>query len=338
MGPWTASEGRGEGDGAVRKVISPSTMKKAAPTPLAGSGNLVDAGYIAPGTVSAKSILDLKGRELAGFRQAHFFAGIGVWSAALRAAGWPDSRRVWTGSCPCQPFSAAGKGGGFADERHLWPAWFWLIEQHRPDVLFGEQVEGPAGRAWLDLVFTDLEAIGYACGAVVFPAAGVGALHLRHRTYWVASQLGNASATGLSLRQRAALEGQRWRIEGRATGQSGRASDGLADAGQRGRPVERPTWVHDRGQFGDDDARRGASGSRGAYEQSTTSPVNGFWRDPDWIFCRDNKWRPVEPGSFPLAHGAPARVGRLRAHGNAIVLQQAQAFIESFLDIEGSIA
>ena len=159
---------------------------KMIPMPLAGSAISLTPGHIAPGTVSAKSILDLEGRELAGFRQAHFFAGIGVWSAALRAAGWPDSRRVWTGSCPCQPFSAAGKGAGFADERHLWPAWFWLIEQHRPDVIFGEQVEGPAGRAWLDLVFADLEGVGYACGAVVFPAAGVGAPHLRHRLYWVA--------------------------------------------------------------------------------------------------------------------------------------------------------
>ena len=91
--------------------------------------NLVDAGHIAPGTVSAKSIVDLGGGELAGVRQAHFFAGVGVWSAALRAAGWPDSRRVWTGSCPCQPFSGAGKGEGFADERHLWPAWFRLIAE-----------------------------------------------------------------------------------------------------------------------------------------------------------------------------------------------------------------
>ena len=32
--------------------------------------------------------------------------------AALRAAGWRDDRPVWTGSCPCQPFSAAGKQVG----------------------------------------------------------------------------------------------------------------------------------------------------------------------------------------------------------------------------------
>jgi len=30
-------------------------------------------------------------------------------------------QRVWTGSCPCQPFSVAGKG---SDKRHLWGASF----------------------------------------------------------------------------------------------------------------------------------------------------------------------------------------------------------------------
>lgn len=40
-------------------------------------------------------------------------------------------------------------------------------------------------------------------------------------------------------------------------------------------------------------------------ETGGTSPTNGFWRNPDWIRCRDGKWRPVEPGTFPLAHGLP---------------------------------
>ncbi len=57
-------------------------------------------------------------------------------------------------------------------------------------------------------------------------------------------------------------------------------------------------------------------------------PANGFWADADWLFCRDGKWRPVEPGTFPLADGAPARVGRLRAYGNAINAEAAIAFIQ----------
>jgi DNA (cytosine-5)-methyltransferase 1 len=62
-----------------------------------------------------------------------------------------------------------------------------------------------------------------------------------------------------------------------------------------------------------------------------TRQVNNFWGATDWLHCRDEKWRPVEPGTFPLAHGPTARVGRLRAYGNAIVPQVAQALIEAYL-------
>ena len=147
---------------------------------------LIKAGHIAPGDVDERSIEDVRPTELAGYTQCHFFAGIGVWSYALRRAGWPDSRPVWTGSCPCQPFSAAGQGGGFADERHLWPAFHWLIEQCRPRSVLGEQVASKGANRWLDLVQTDLEGLGYAFGAVAFPSAGIGAPHIRDRAYWVA--------------------------------------------------------------------------------------------------------------------------------------------------------
>jgi len=148
---------------------------------------LIAKGAIAPGFVDERSILDVKPEEIQRYTQCHFFAGIGVWSYALRQAGWPDDIPVWTGSCPCQPFSAAGKGKGFADKRHLWPVWFWLIEQCQPDVIFGEQVAGKAGSAWFDLVSTDLEARDYSCGAAVTAACGFGAPHMRKRLYWVAN-------------------------------------------------------------------------------------------------------------------------------------------------------
>ena len=124
---------------------------------------LIKAGHIADGVVDTRSIEDVTPGDINGFTQRHFFAGIGGWSLAMRMAGWPDTRPVWTGSCPCQPFSAAGKGAGFADERHLWPAFFHRIEQHRPSAVFGEQVASPDGLAWLDLVHADLEAARYEC-------------------------------------------------------------------------------------------------------------------------------------------------------------------------------
>jgi len=151
---------------------------------------LIKAGLIAPGMVDERSIEDVTPHELSGYTQCHFFAGIGIWSLALRLAGWPDDRPVWTGSCPCQPFSAAGKGEGTGDERHLWPAFFHLIRFSKPRVVFGEQVASRGGLGWLDIVQSDLEAEGYACGAVDLCAAGFGAPHIRQRLFFVAHAAG----------------------------------------------------------------------------------------------------------------------------------------------------
>ncbi len=133
--------------------------------------NLIAENLISPGTVIEESIVDL---ETVTTDRFHAFAGIGVWDYALQLAGWPLDRPVWTGSCPCQPFSKAGKRKGTADERHLWPEWLRLIKQHHPPTIFGEQVASPDGRAWLDTVSSDLEALGYAIGSADLCAAGSG--------------------------------------------------------------------------------------------------------------------------------------------------------------------
>ena len=380
--------------------------------------NLIAAGHIAQGEVDERSITEVSADELRGFTQCHFFAGIGGWSYALRIAGWDDARPVWTGSCPCQPFSAAGKGKGFDDKRHLWPEFHRLISKCRPPVVFGEQVasadvvgkaaksrgrqkvrhslsnaaqsarlgaprrapgdtegdflrsmgsprgaagkdrrgqvrgdgtaaephgwqdmgqsvsrshrpserlrllecagslswreqrdgglgraeagrdgesylghaeaeierllasfggtaEGEGQRPWLDAVFHDLERIGYAAGAHVLPACGVGSPHIRQRLWFVGERLADTD-----------------------------------DARLQGRPI---------GWDGSDKRAVGAGG------------VAGFWSNPEWLPCRDGKARPAQPGIFPLAHGVSARVGRLRAYGNAIVPQAAQAFIEAVM-------
>ncbi len=135
---------------------------------------LIEARLIAWGVVDRRSIVDVRASDLKGFTQYHFFAGIGVWSSALREAGWPDDRPIWTGSCPCQPFSGAGKRQGTSDERHLWPHFYRLIEQCRPATIVGEQVASKDALAWLDIVFDDLERAGYATGAADICAAGAG--------------------------------------------------------------------------------------------------------------------------------------------------------------------
>ena len=154
--------------------------------------NLIANKLIADGDVDERSICDVVATDLRSYTQCHFFAGIGVWSYALRLAGWPDDRPVWTGSCPCQPFSAAGKGKGFDDERHLWPIFYRLIAECRPPVVFGEQVASKDGLQWLDAVQSDMEASGYAIGAADMCAAGIGAPHIRQRLWFVGERLADA--------------------------------------------------------------------------------------------------------------------------------------------------
>lgn len=158
--------------------------------------NLIDAKLIANGVVDERSIVDVTAEDLAGFTQCHFFAGIGGWSYALRLAGWADSRKVWTGSCPCQSFSTAGRGAGKADPRHLWPEWHRLIRESRPPTIFGEQVAAAIAHGWLDDVCQGLEGEGYACAAAVLPAVGVGRAHRRDRLWFVA----HSTAEGFSHR------------------------------------------------------------------------------------------------------------------------------------------
>ncbi|HDZ0925317.1 TPA: DNA cytosine methyltransferase [Klebsiella pneumoniae] len=329
--------------------------------------NLIAAGHIAPGEVDERSIEDVTPDDLRGFTQCHFFAGIGVWSHSLRLAGWPDDRPVWTGSCPCQPFSAAGKGDGFADERHLWPHFFHLISERRPQHVFGEQVAAGNANVWFDLVQADLEGMGYAFGLVPFTSAGIGAPHIRERAYWVA----NAYSVISDRRGDVRAPGRDEYSNGGQNGGLGNANvarlEGLSGndcaAGREGTtgPTAAPD-VHDgmantTGQL-HHQCNDGANecGRQGDTEQNRMGgepvralEVNGFWRDADWLLCRDGKWRPVEPGTFPLVDGAATRmgrvepgvarvassnrIGRLKGYGNAINAQAAAAFIRAYMGV-----
>ena len=395
--------------------------------------SLIAAGQITPGIVDERSIEDVRPDELAGYAQCHFFAGYGIWSLALRQAGIPDDCRVWSMSCPCQPFSAAGKGEGFADVRHLWPAAYHLISQCRPERVVGEQVASKNTDPWIDLVQVDLEALGYAFGVCPFPASCVGAPHIRDRAYWVAdtecthhrSQIdtadhgqsqtdrpadracgcggascgvGNTSGTGLAQRVRDAgiFSGQAGGVKGQAVERAGVHAIGLADtkgSGRSGQLLRTGPGVPSDGIAQDFDscgladtadisARKerllgireqrlhAESGCRDGYARDSEwaespaalatrpGPVNGFWSDADWLYCRDGKWRPVEPKSEPLAHGMPRsmgamsselrglaelaglsgdslkrakqyRVQQLKGYGNAINAQAATVFIEA---------
>ena len=176
---------------------------------------LIDENLIPPGHIDTRSITEISPSDLDGYTQCHFFAGIGGWPLALQLAGVPATRPLWTGSCPCQPFSVAGEGKGIEDERHLWPVFFALIRACNPPLVFGEQVASaavlgssskpskrgsanPVQPVWLDGVFADLESASYACGASDIPAAGVGAPHIRQRLWWGAVRLADPLRDGQS--------------------------------------------------------------------------------------------------------------------------------------------
>lgn len=294
--------------------------------------NLIAAGHIAPGVVDHRPVQEVKANDLCGYAQCHFFAGIGGWSYALRLAGWPDDRKVWTGSCPCQPFSVAGQRGGFDDERHLWPHWFSLIRECRPPVVLGEQVAAAIGGGWLDAVLADLEGEDYACGSAVLPACGVGAPHIRQRVWFMAD--------GKRTAQRDDPDGCVARDMADST-EPRRYGQPQWHAGTDGRPPQEPGRLRDTDILGDAERPRlqeqrrigslpsgtGTADTRQAAERAGT-PADP-WADCIWLPCTDGKARPAQPGVFPLAHGVPARMGKLRAAGNAIVPQIAAEFIKA---------
>jgi DNA (cytosine-5)-methyltransferase 1 len=313
---------------------------------------LGNASEIEPGDVDERSIADVTPDDVRRFTRCHFFAGIGGWDYALRLAGWPRERKVWTGSCPCQPYSAAGKRKGHKDERDLWPTFFNLIKEVRPPVIFGEQVassdvvgssveaafvdavqRGDYARAnklakrvvaqptfhahprWLTRVRTDMEGIGYTVRWKVLGAHSVRAPHIRKRLYWVANSGQFAprhDATGESVGEDSIPPERR----GEAIGESGRCGGDsrLGDTNNAG--LER--W-DERGQCAD---------------ELSAGQAMSPWDDSILIPCRDGKARRLKPSLEPLVDGLPGRVALLRGAGNAIVPQVAAAFIRAFLETE----
>lgn len=327
---------------------------------------LIEDGLIAPGDVDERPIQEVRPDDLKGYTQCHFFAGIGLWSVALRWAGWDDDRPVWTGSCPCQPFSVAGKRTGKKDDRHLWPEWFRLIREHCPPVLFGEQVSSAIAHGWLDELANDLEGKGYAIESAEIPACGAGAFHKRERLWFVAS----ATAKGAMADCRCHQCRGRNSLRGASAAHAGAAGkdEGSGKARRRQirqRPVDVPADggtgygiamadpdragfpVRGRGTLGEPGAKSQPERCRAVGEQGAVADPLGQrgcgWHaqgqdaahaDPSgeggrilWLPCPDGKHRAVKSGIRLLVDGFPARIPLLRAAGNAIDPRPAAEFI-----------
>ena len=293
---------------------------------------LIRKGLLPDGDVDGRPIQEVRSEDVRGYRQCHFFAGIGGWAYALRLAGVPDHYPLWTGSCPCQSFSGSGKRKGFEDPRHLWPAWFRLIRECRPPIVFGEQVEDAISHGWLDLVSGDLEEEEYAVASAVLGAHSVRSPHKRQRLFFVAH-----------------TEGERRGEEGKSSRQSEKRS---GDSGESvcmgysfGEGLERHSG---------DEPGKEKSGWIPTHPRNSSfaTSISDFWSRIDWINGRDGKTRPFEPGIFPLAtrlyegvgrrgdQSPPinendceeGRIQRLKGYGNSIVPQVAAEFIRAAME------
>jgi len=309
-------------------------LKEALPTALycdidpyanAWTRNLIAAGQIAPGVVDERSIRDLKPADIGSYRQFHACNGIGVWSRALRDAGWSDEWPIFTGSLPCQPWSSAGKRGGESDDRHLWPEWFRLIRACGPGIVIGEQVASKDGYRWLDLVSGDFKRIGYHFTATELSAAAVGAPHKRQRIYFVAflggrrllgAPRGSAEASTSGPRIDALHTHVEDEALARGTRSHGdhldfeteRGPDVVAYAREGGREILSSSRLHDRGQPGHDALGRGAldGGRTGSVsDAAVTRPCDAEDAAADRGDAREDaeaiEWR--TPGHLELERG-----------------------------------
>lgn len=325
------------------------------PDSVAWLNQLIENGDISKGNVIGGDFRELNIDDLRKYDTVHLFAGIAGWDYALRLAGW--SGPVWTASLPCQPFSPAGKGKGKDDDRHLLPDFLDLVAKCRPNVLFGEQSPGAIKHGWFDDLQTGLEAEGYIVGHCVLGAHSVNAPHIRNRLYWAAYR-NKQGLEGRKLSEECfdeqptrqeCMDGGMGYPHGNNYGRQKFRRDGeAATQKSENRPEEfksGKSW----GASGHVLTKGGGMVSREG-EQMGLSGFSWINRETKTIECLDGKYRPVQPGIWPLADGVPddlvcsgdsgipanktqeAMKMRIHGYGNAIVPQVAAAFIKAFMD------
>lgn len=365
---------------------------------------LIKNGNITPGEVDERSITEVSADDLIGFDRCHFFSGIGTWDYCLNESGWGD-QPIWTASLPCQPFSTAGKGLGKEDERHLLPHFLELVKECKPETIFGEQVassevvgseleasfvvavqQGDFAKAnkiskrlvaqkgftfssrWIDDLYAEMEAEGYAVRHSVLGAHSIGAPHIRQRLYWVAdtknSGRNQGAENGSGDSERVGEKGKTGRFAehgGMGISDSAGSQPGVetTKAARYGYSTESTSGVERLGDASIATVERntgrfhsqeeGICGARSSDGDLCFGLTDAS--EVDWIYCRDNKYRPIKSGIQPLVNGATGRVVhssdpsepinanatqearaiRLKGYGNAIQAQAAIAFISAYM-------
>lgn len=292
------------------------------------------------------------------------FSGIGGFDLAAQRVGWknifqveieekackilqkhfPDTQRyadikdfdgiqyaghidIISGGFPCQPFSAAGKRKGSADDRAIWFEMFRVVSEIRPRWVVAENVSGlltiEQGMAF-ERVCTDLESEGYTVQSFIIPACAVGAPHRRNRVWIVAHQNTNSGADG-----RIATE--RRQEQHRHTGATDEIRTSPNTNNRRQTEQEQqtarceqynctsPNTVGGRLQ---ESRRRQLLNTKHNIQHN----MQPFWR---------RIWFEVATELCRVDDGLPGRLDRLKHLGNAIVPQVAEVIFSAINEYEG---
>jgi DNA (cytosine-5)-methyltransferase 1 len=265
------------------------------------------------GVVDRRSIDDVQPEDLRGFVHCHFFAGIGGWALAAELARWPADLPLWTASCPCQPFSGAGRREGVNDPRHKWPSLYRLVRACRPPRLVGEQVARKDGYGWLDGVRADLGRENYASRGLDITASAMDSPQERQRVWWAALDVAGGA-------------GERRGEQQPIRGPEGRTAPAGHDARERRRRWASALGSTEGGRLAlgqqQDRLGRDAAGRRDAPRADV--PNGSWWADHRWIDCHDGKARRIaEPGSPLLVTGISGQVAVLRT-GEIVRAEEAE--------------
>lgn len=223
-----------------------------------------------------------------------------------------------TGGFPCQPFSAAGRRKGTADDRYLWPEMFRVIREFKPTWVVAENVRGLV--TWndgmvLEQVCADLESEGYEVQPLIIPAVAVNAPHRRDRVWIIA----HASGTGAE-RECGAIADERGRTS-EDRGESLRQTHGEAGP-SRTAPANTNATNTNTGRLRRHErpsAGKGAT-SRSGWESN--------WLEVATRLCSVDDGLPGQMGDTTISKPRH-RKEQLKAYGNAIVPQVAMRIFEA---------
>ena len=230
-------------------------------------------------------------------------------------------------SDPCQPFSFAGKRGGKADDRYLWPQTIRVIREAKPAYAVFENVPGFISLGF-ETVASDLEAEGYTVESFVIPACGVGAWHRRDRLWVIAYTKCSAKGqTGYSD-----TISKEWgsiiQEENKGRESTTIQHNGLVHiSGDEGKDVpdtrlQRQEKYEEQTTGIEQYSKENGNGSYRAVESQLGGMVDGL---SYWLH---------EPDIPRVAIGVKDRVNRLKALGNSIVPQIAFIIFEAIKQVE----